>query len=131
MLCVLRVCLEKVVGVAEMRKKKGKITVPKRGVMPTRKAVAKKAEKQRRGMAATREYGKKRSIMDASLSAKPVKKGSLSKTAEAQRRGMATTRAKQQKGRLTAEQRRKVTQRDKEAIQDWMLEQRKKFGFNG
>jgi hypothetical protein len=44
------------------------------------------------------------------------------KAGEAQRRGMAATRATQQKGRLTADARRKVTQRDKQKRLDDMYE---------
>lgn len=64
----------------QSKKKAGKIAVPKRGSVTTKKRTMKQAE--------------------------------------AQRRGMAATRARQQKGRLTAEERRKVTQREKEREQD-------------
>ena len=63
---------------------------------------------------------------DAKLSLKPVKKASagsnkaVAKAGEAQRREMARTRLKQQQGRLTAQERAKVTTRDKNAAQDRM-----------
>ena len=53
-----------------------------------------------------------RSILKKRATARVIKK------AEAQRRGMAVTRAKQQKGRLTAEQRKKVTDREKQRMID-------------
>ena len=53
-----------------------------------------------------------RSILKKRATAKVMKK------AEEQRRGMAATRKKQQKGRLTAAEARKVTQREKERLQD-------------
>jgi hypothetical protein len=45
------------------------------------------------------------------------------KKAEEQRRGMAATRKQQQKGRLTAEERKKVTDRDKQRRQDEMYKE--------
>jgi len=75
---------------------------------------------KRSGMAKTRAYSKVRKNMDVSLSAQPVKKGSLSKKAEAQRRGMAATRAKAQKKRLTPAQAKAVRDRDKQRRQDEM-----------
>lgn len=88
-----------------------------------KRAASKDSEAQRRGMAATREYGKNRKFMDVSLSAQPVKKGSLSKKAEAQRRGMAATRAKAQKKRLTPAQAKAVRDRDKQRRQDEMYKE--------
>lgn len=53
-----------------------------------------------------------RDILKKRAEAKVMKK------AGEQRRGMAVSRAKQQKGRLTAEQRKKVTDRDKQRAID-------------
>lgn len=53
-----------------------------------------------------------REILKKRATAKVMKK------AGEQRRGMAVSRAKQQKGRLTAEQRKKVTERDKQRAID-------------
>lgn len=53
-----------------------------------------------------------RSIIKKRATAKVMKK------AGEQRRGMAVSRAKQQKGRLTAEQRKKVLERDRQRRQD-------------
>lgn len=69
---------------------------------------------KRSGMAKTREYSKTRKGMDVSLSAQPVKKGSMSKKAEAQRRGMAATRAKAQKKQPTPAQRKVLADREKQ-----------------
>lgn len=77
---------------------------------------------KRSGMARTRAYAKARKTMDVSLSAKPVKKGSMSKKAEAQRRGMAATRAKAQKKRPTAAQQKAITDRDRQRKIDEMYE---------
>lgn len=53
-----------------------------------------------------------RDILKKRAEAKVMKK------AGEQRRGMAVSRAKQQKGRLTAEQRKKVLERDRQRRQD-------------
>lgn len=74
----------------------------------------KMSNSKRSGMAKTREYAKARKTMDVSLSAKPVKKGSMSKKAEAQRRGMAATRAKAQKKQPTPAQRKILADREKQ-----------------
>lgn len=49
-------------------------------------------------------------------------KRQVMKKAGEQRRAMATSRAKQQKGRLTADQRKKVTEREKQRKLDEMYE---------